>query len=203
MVHARGAAARGVFRGYGTAGEVCRAAFLADGVEAPVFVRFSTVLGSRGSADTVRDTRGFATKFYTTGACSTSSATTSRCQLGPAGTAGLGWAASSDRGWPGRPAVLLTELFLESGPLDREWAGPVVGLNGHIDGPPGDRAVRRTTISAHNGQSSSPATADWRPVSGPRQEPRPAGGEAGRAVPDTQWIARVTTSQDGSTMEDP
>ena len=34
-------------------------------VETPVFVRFSTVLGSRGSADTVRDTRGFATKFYT------------------------------------------------------------------------------------------------------------------------------------------
>ncbi|GAA4982532.1 hypothetical protein GCM10025734_03860 [Kitasatospora paranensis] len=66
VVHARGAAAHGVFRGYGTAGEVCRAAFLAEGVETPVFVRFSTVLGSRGSADTVRDTRGFATKFYTT-----------------------------------------------------------------------------------------------------------------------------------------
>ncbi|MFD0887893.1 catalase, partial [Streptosporangium algeriense] len=42
-----------------------RAAFLAKDVETPVFVRFSTVLGSRGSADTVRDTRGFATKFYT------------------------------------------------------------------------------------------------------------------------------------------
>ncbi|OKI13427.1 catalase HPII [Streptomyces sp. CB03911] len=66
VVHARGAAAHGVFRGYGTAGEVTRAAFLADGVQTPVFVRFSTVLGSRGSADTVRDTRGFATKFYTT-----------------------------------------------------------------------------------------------------------------------------------------
>ncbi|WP_190215904.1 catalase, partial [Kitasatospora indigofera] len=66
VVHARGAAAHGVFRGYGTAGEVSRAAFLADGVQTPVFVRFSTVLGSRGSADTVRDTRGFATKFYTT-----------------------------------------------------------------------------------------------------------------------------------------
>lgn len=65
VVHARGAAAHGVFRGYGTAAPVCRAAFLADGVETPVFVRFSTVLGSRGSADTVRDTRGFATKFYT------------------------------------------------------------------------------------------------------------------------------------------
>ncbi|MFF5971118.1 catalase [Streptomyces sp. NPDC012769] len=65
VVHARGAAAHGVFRGYGTAGEVCKAAFLARDVETPVFVRFSTVLGSRGSSDTVRDTRGFATKFYT------------------------------------------------------------------------------------------------------------------------------------------
>ncbi|MFC8452349.1 catalase [Kitasatospora sp. NPDC057223] len=65
VVHARGAAAHGVFQGYGTAAGVTRAAFLAEGVETPVFVRFSTVLGSRGSADTVRDTRGFATKFYT------------------------------------------------------------------------------------------------------------------------------------------
>ncbi|MFJ1567925.1 catalase [Streptomyces erythrochromogenes] len=65
VVHARGAAAHGVFQGYGTAGEVSKAAFLAKDVETPVFVRFSTVLGSRGSADTVRDTRGFATKFYT------------------------------------------------------------------------------------------------------------------------------------------
>ncbi|MFJ8159976.1 catalase [Streptomyces sp. NPDC096136] len=65
VVHARGAAAHGVFQGYGTASEVCKAAFLAKDVRTPVFVRFSTVLGSRGSADTVRDTRGFATKFYT------------------------------------------------------------------------------------------------------------------------------------------
>ncbi|MFB8201681.1 catalase [Kitasatospora purpeofusca] len=65
VVHARGAAAHGTFRGYGTATGVSKAAFLAEGVETPVFVRFSTVLGSRGSADTVRDTRGFATKFYT------------------------------------------------------------------------------------------------------------------------------------------
>ncbi|SCK20948.1 catalase [Streptomyces sp. WMMB 714] len=65
VVHARGAAAHGHFRGYGTAASVSRAAFLAEGTETPVFVRFSTVLGSRGSADTVRDTRGFATKFYT------------------------------------------------------------------------------------------------------------------------------------------
>ncbi|MFJ7167128.1 catalase [Streptomyces globosus] len=65
VVHARGAGAHGVFLGYGTATEICKAGFLAKDVETPVFVRFSTVLGSRGSADTVRDTRGFATKFYT------------------------------------------------------------------------------------------------------------------------------------------
>ncbi|MGW7489385.1 catalase [Streptomyces sp. NPDC054786] len=65
VVHARGAAAHGVFRAYGTAAKTTKAAFLAADVETPVFVRFSTVLGSRGSADTVRDTRGFATKFYT------------------------------------------------------------------------------------------------------------------------------------------
>ncbi|TKT04399.1 catalase [Streptomyces lasalocidi] len=66
VVHARGAAAHGVFQSYGTAATVTRAAFLAPDAETPVFVRFSTVLGSRGSSDTVRDTRGFATKFYTT-----------------------------------------------------------------------------------------------------------------------------------------
>ncbi|MBC2641028.1 MULTISPECIES: catalase [unclassified Rhodococcus (in: high G+C Gram-positive bacteria)] len=65
VVHARGAAAHGVFRGYGSAEPVSKAAFLAKDVETQVFVRFSTVLGSRGSADAVRDTRGFATKFYT------------------------------------------------------------------------------------------------------------------------------------------
>src|SRR5919205_541508 len=66
VVHARGAGAHGVFTSYGTAAKVTRAAVLAEkGLQTPVFVRFSTVLGSRGSADTVRDTRGFATKFYT------------------------------------------------------------------------------------------------------------------------------------------
>jgi catalase len=65
VVHARGAAAHGVFVGYGTAAQVCKADFLGKGTETPVFVRFSTVVGSRGSADAVRDTRGFATKFYT------------------------------------------------------------------------------------------------------------------------------------------
>ncbi|GAA3246293.1 catalase [Dactylosporangium siamense] len=65
VVHARGAGAHGVFEGYGTADGVTRAGFLKKGKQTDVFVRFSTVLGSRGSADTVRDTRGFATKFYT------------------------------------------------------------------------------------------------------------------------------------------
>jgi catalase len=66
VVHARGAGAHGVFVANGAAAKVTRAAVLAEkGLETPVFVRFSTVLGSRGSADTVRDTRGFATKFYT------------------------------------------------------------------------------------------------------------------------------------------
>ena len=43
-----------------------KAKFLQDPAKkTPVFVRFSTVAGSRGSADTVRDVRGFATRFYT------------------------------------------------------------------------------------------------------------------------------------------
>mgnify|MGYP001442269968 CR=1 FL=1 len=65
VVHARGSGAHGVFIGYGNAKPVCSAGFLGRKVETPVFVRFSTVLGSRGSMDTARDTRGFATKFYT------------------------------------------------------------------------------------------------------------------------------------------
>ena len=65
VVHARGAAAHGTFQSYGTAKSVTKAGFLAEKRKTDVFVRFSTVLGSRGSADTVRDTRGFAVKFYT------------------------------------------------------------------------------------------------------------------------------------------
>ncbi len=65
VVHARGTAAHGVFRANGAAETVCKAEFLKSGVPTDVFVRFSTVIGNRGSADTVRDTRGFATKFYT------------------------------------------------------------------------------------------------------------------------------------------
>ncbi len=65
VVHARGAGAHGVFVANGAGVGICRAAFLEEGVETPVFVRFSTVLGSRGSGDLARDTRGFATRFYT------------------------------------------------------------------------------------------------------------------------------------------
>lgn len=66
VVHARGAGAYGYFEPYGSLGEYTCADFLAEaGRRTPVFVRFSTVQGPRGSADTVRDVRGFATKFYT------------------------------------------------------------------------------------------------------------------------------------------
>ncbi|RJQ75186.1 catalase, partial [Pseudonocardiaceae bacterium YIM PH 21723] len=65
VVHARGAAAHGTFEAYGNAASVTSAGFLQKGRTTPVFVRFSTVLGSRGSADTVRDVRGFAVKMYT------------------------------------------------------------------------------------------------------------------------------------------
>lgn len=65
VVHARGVAAHGVFESYGTGADICTAHFLQPGVTTPLFTRFSTVVGSRGSADTVRDVRGFAVKFYT------------------------------------------------------------------------------------------------------------------------------------------
>jgi catalase len=66
VVHARGAGAYGFFEVYESLADVTKADFLCDpSIRTPVFVRFSTVAGSRGSADTVRDVRGFATKFYT------------------------------------------------------------------------------------------------------------------------------------------
>ncbi len=66
VVHARGAAAHGYFEVYKPLGAYTRAQFLNEpDVKTPVFVRFSTVGGSRGSADTARDVRGFAVKFYT------------------------------------------------------------------------------------------------------------------------------------------
>jgi len=66
VVHARGAGAFGNFKLYESAEDVTSAGVLTDtSRNTPVFLRFSTVLGSRGSADTVRDVRGFAVKFYT------------------------------------------------------------------------------------------------------------------------------------------
>ena len=66
VVHARGSGAHGYFQPYESMAEFTKAKFLQDpGVKTPVFVRFSTVAGSRGSADAVRDVRGFSVKFYT------------------------------------------------------------------------------------------------------------------------------------------
>ena len=66
IVHARGAAAHGFFQVYESMERYTKAGFLADpSVKTPVFVRFSTVAGSRGSTDLARDVRGFAVKFYT------------------------------------------------------------------------------------------------------------------------------------------
>ncbi|SDK71221.1 catalase [Natronorubrum texcoconense] len=75
VVHARGTGAHGYFQPYEDPDvgdeyddleEVTKAKVLTDpDQKTPVFVRFSTVVGSRGSSDTVRDVRGFATKFYT------------------------------------------------------------------------------------------------------------------------------------------
>jgi catalase len=66
VVHARGSAAHGYFESYQDLSAITRAApFAAAGKRTPVFTRFSTVAGERGSADTVRDVRGFAVKFYT------------------------------------------------------------------------------------------------------------------------------------------
>ena len=66
VVNARGCGAHGFFRPYKSMVQYTKAAFLQDPeLETPVFVRFSTAAGSQGSADTVRDVRGFAVKFYT------------------------------------------------------------------------------------------------------------------------------------------
>lgn len=66
VVHARGSAAHGVFRVTEDLSKLTKANFLTDtSTETPVFVRFSTVAGSRGSTDLARDVRGFAVKFYT------------------------------------------------------------------------------------------------------------------------------------------
>ena len=66
VVHARGSAAHGYFQVYESMAPYTKAKFLQDpSVKTPVFVRFSTVAGSRGSTDLARDVRGFAVKFYT------------------------------------------------------------------------------------------------------------------------------------------
>jgi catalase len=66
IVHARGSGAHGYFQPYESMKKYTKAAFLSDPeVKTPVFVRFSTVAGERGSTDLARDVRGFAVKFYT------------------------------------------------------------------------------------------------------------------------------------------
>ncbi len=66
VVHARGSGAHGYFQPYASMSEFTKAKFLQDSaIKTPVFTRFSTVGGSRGSADAVRDVRGFSVKFYT------------------------------------------------------------------------------------------------------------------------------------------
>ena len=66
IVHARGSAAHGFFQVYESMARYTSAGFLGDPARrTPVFVRFSTVAGSRGSTDLARDVRGFAVKFYT------------------------------------------------------------------------------------------------------------------------------------------
>jgi catalase len=66
IVHARGSAAHGFFECTKNMSKFTRASLLGEvGKQTPVFVRFSTVLGERGSTDTARDVRGFAVKFYT------------------------------------------------------------------------------------------------------------------------------------------
>jgi catalase len=66
IVHARGSGAHGYFECYRPLSDLTQASLFAEaGKRTPVFVRFSTVAGERGSADTARDVRGFAVKFYT------------------------------------------------------------------------------------------------------------------------------------------
>ncbi|MDC3417109.1 catalase [Aquibacillus salsiterrae] len=66
VVHAKGAGAHGYFQVTNDVSKYTKAAFLSEiGKRTPMFIRFSTVAGELGSADTVRDPRGFAVKFYT------------------------------------------------------------------------------------------------------------------------------------------
>ena len=66
IVHARGSGAHGYFELYESQEKYTKAGIFTDtSRKTPVFVRFSTVAGNKGSADLARDVRGFATKFYT------------------------------------------------------------------------------------------------------------------------------------------
>src|SRR5580700_1687961 len=66
VVHARGYGAHGFFENYKDQSKVTRAdLFQRPGEQTPVFVRFSTVAGNKGSPDLARDVRGFAVKLYT------------------------------------------------------------------------------------------------------------------------------------------
>jgi catalase len=66
VVHARGYGVHGFFENYESQADITRAdLFQRPGEQTPVFVRFSTVAGSKGSADLARDVRGFAVKLYT------------------------------------------------------------------------------------------------------------------------------------------
>lgn len=66
VVHAKGAGAHGIFEVTSNIADFTSADFLSTvGKTTPLFARFSTIAGERGSADTVRDSRGFAFKFYT------------------------------------------------------------------------------------------------------------------------------------------
>lgn len=66
VVHAKGAGAHGYFEVTDDCASLTKAKFLNRiGKRTPIFVRFSQMIGEKGSSDTVRDVRGFAIKFYT------------------------------------------------------------------------------------------------------------------------------------------
>lgn len=66
VVHAKGAGAHGFFEVTKDVTQWCKAGFLSEvGKKTPLFIRFSTVVGERGTPDTARDPRGFAIKLYT------------------------------------------------------------------------------------------------------------------------------------------
>ncbi|GAA4142209.1 catalase HPII [Sphingobacterium kyonggiense] len=65
VVHARGSGAHGIFEATADISSITRAKFLQKGTVTPLFARFSTVAGFKGSTDLARDVRGFSVKFYT------------------------------------------------------------------------------------------------------------------------------------------